>query len=118
MIEAAASASEATNLLPRFVARIVDVLRPSQVWLFGRRRPTGSLHFTSSFATTYRYPSPTGKRKEGPSNDEVLVWIMTITKLTAEARRALLTASRTHRELVEVELSASRSAFPSCPSTG
>lgn len=40
----------------------------------------------SSYATAFRYPSPTGKRKGGPSHDEVLVWIQTIASLTAEAR--------------------------------
>ena len=40
----------------------------------------------SAFATSYRYPSPMGKRKGGPSSDEVLVWIKTIAGLSAEAR--------------------------------
>lgn len=40
----------------------------------------------SAYATTYRYPSPTGKRKGGPSSNEVLVWIKTITGLIADAR--------------------------------
>ena len=44
----------------------------------------------SAYATTYRYPSPTGKRKGGPSNDEVLVWINTIAGLNLEARASLL----------------------------
>ena len=44
----------------------------------------------SAYATTYRYPSPTGKRKGGPSNDEMVVWIKTIAGLTSDARAALL----------------------------
>jgi len=42
----------------------------------------------SSYATTYRYPSPMGKRKGGPSNDEALVWLKTIAALMDEARAA------------------------------
>jgi HEPN domain-containing protein len=44
----------------------------------------------SSYATSYRYPSPGGKRKGGPSSDEVLVWIKTIAGLGAEARAVLV----------------------------
>ena len=44
----------------------------------------------SAYATTYRYPSPMGKRKGGPSNDEVVVWIKAIAGLNLEARAALL----------------------------
>lgn len=40
----------------------------------------------SSYATTYCYPSPIGRRKTGPSSDEVLVWIKTIAGLRTEAR--------------------------------
>jgi HEPN domain-containing protein len=40
----------------------------------------------SAYATAYRYPSPTGKRKGGPSGDEVLGWIKTIAEATADAR--------------------------------
>ncbi|HEX4420187.1 MAG TPA: hypothetical protein VH165_19865 [Kofleriaceae bacterium] len=43
-------------------------------------------------ATAYRYPSPTGKRKGGPSHDEVSVWLTTIAGMSAEAR-ALVAAS-------------------------
>jgi HEPN domain-containing protein len=44
----------------------------------------------SAYATTYRYPSPMGKRKGGPNNDEVIVWIKAIAGLNLEARAALL----------------------------
>ena len=40
----------------------------------------------SVYATTFRYPSPSGKRKDGLSSDEVLGWIRTIAALCAEAR--------------------------------
>jgi HEPN domain-containing protein len=40
----------------------------------------------SGYATSSRYPSTTGKRKDGPGSDEVLVWIKTIAGLCAEAR--------------------------------
>jgi hypothetical protein len=51
----------------------------------------------SAYATTYRYPSPTGKRKGGPSNDEMIVWIKTIAGLNLEARAALLKSAAPHR---------------------
>jgi HEPN domain-containing protein len=43
----------------------------------------------SVYATTFRYPSPTGRRKDGPSSDEVRAWIKTISELCAEARTAV-----------------------------
>ena len=43
----------------------------------------------SGYATTYRYPSPMGRRKGGPSHDEALVWIKTIAGLSTEARATL-----------------------------
>jgi HEPN domain-containing protein len=52
----------------------------------------------SAYATTYRYPSPTGKRKGGPSNDEVLVWIKTIAGLTVEARTMLISPAEPGKE--------------------
>jgi hypothetical protein len=48
----------------------------------------------AAYATAYRYPSPTGKRKSGPTNEEVAAWIETITDLTNEARAAFVTSSR------------------------
>lgn len=47
----------------------------------------------AAFATTYRYPSPTGKRKSGPSNAEVLDWVNTISALLTAARAELLLSS-------------------------
>ena len=48
----------------------------------------------SGYATSFRYPSPTGKRKDGPTPDEVNGWIQTIGELIAEAR-ALVGVSTT-----------------------
>jgi len=47
----------------------------------------------SSYATSYRYPSTTGKRKGGPSSDEVHVWIKTIAGLCAEVRELVALVS-------------------------
>ncbi|CAN5917166.1 hypothetical protein BH11MYX2_BH11MYX2_38380 [soil metagenome] len=66
------------------IEALVDELPADDPW----RSKLRILEPLSAFATAYRYPSQTGKRKGAPSNDEVLVWIRTITGLTAEARRA------------------------------
>jgi HEPN domain-containing protein len=44
------------------------------------------LEALSGYATSFRYPSPTGKRKDGPGHDEVLGWIQAIGALITEAR--------------------------------
>ena len=62
------------------IEALVDELPTDDPW---RAKPR------AAYATTYRYPSPTGKRKCGPTNEEVLVWIKTIAGLTAEARDAV-----------------------------
>lgn len=49
------------------------------------------LESLSSYATSYRYPSPSGRRKDAPRGDEVLVWIKTIAGLSAEARAMFVT---------------------------
>jgi hypothetical protein len=64
----------------------VDELPHNDPW----RAKLRVLEPLSAYATTYRYPSPTGKRKGGPSADEVLVWVKTITELNAEARASAL----------------------------
>lgn len=51
----------------------------------------------AAYATTYRYPSPTGKRKSGPANDDVLAWIETIAGLTIEARAAFVDSASAER---------------------
>jgi len=62
----------------------IDELPADDAW----RTKLRVLEPLAAYATTYRYPSPTGKRKSGPANDEVLVWIDTITRLSVEARTA------------------------------
>ena len=44
----------------------------------------------SSFATSYRYPSPAGKLKPAPAAKDLQVWIDTIAALIVEARADLL----------------------------
>jgi HEPN domain-containing protein len=61
---------------------LVDELPHDDVW----HAKLTILEPLSIYATSYRYPSPMGKRKSGPSHDEALVWIKTIAGLTAEAR--------------------------------
>jgi len=61
---------------------LINELSPDDAW----RPKLAVLEPLSSYATTYRYPSPMGRRKTGPSSDEVLVWIETIAGLRAEAR--------------------------------
>ncbi|HEX3476793.1 MAG TPA: HEPN domain-containing protein [Kofleriaceae bacterium] len=65
---------------------LVDELPQDDPW----RVKLHALEPLSAYATTYRYPSPTGKRKGGPSADEVLVWVKTIAGLNLEARAALM----------------------------
>jgi hypothetical protein len=48
-----------------------------------------ALEALSGYATSFRYPSPTGKRKDAPGRDEVLGWLQTIGGLIAEARSVL-----------------------------
>lgn len=49
--------------------------------------PLGSL---SVYATAFRYPSPTGKRKPGPGASELNQWMEKIAALVLEARASLL----------------------------
>ena len=66
---------------------LVDELSEADPW----RAKLRVLEPLSSFATTYRYPSPTGKRKGGPDEVEVRAWIITIGGLCADAHTTLLT---------------------------
>ena len=61
---------------------LVDELPASDPW----RAKLSVLDPLASYATTYRYPSPTGKRKAGPTSDEIQVWLVTIAALAADAR--------------------------------
>lgn len=67
------------------IEALVDELSADDEW----RTKLRVLEPLAAYATAYRYPSPTGKRKGGPSNDEVLAWIKTITELNVEARTML-----------------------------
>jgi HEPN domain-containing protein len=71
------------------IEALVDELQADDPW----RMKLRVLEPLSAYATSYRYPSPTGKRKGGPSNDEVDAWIKAIVGLTDEARAELVTAS-------------------------
>jgi HEPN domain-containing protein len=64
------------------IEALIDELPADDPW----RAKLRILEPLAAYATTYRYPSPTGKRKSGPSNDEVLTWIVTIATLSNEAR--------------------------------
>jgi HEPN domain-containing protein len=64
------------------IARLLEELAPEDAW----RRKLAVLEPLSGYATTFRYPSPSGNRKTGPSADETLIWIKTIAGLLAEAR--------------------------------
>lgn len=67
---------------------LVDELPHGDPW----RTKLRVLEPLSAYATTYRYPSPTGKRKGGPNSDDVRVWMQTIAALCAEARATLMKA--------------------------
>ena len=71
------------------IALLLADLPPDDPW----RAKLGVLEPLSGYATTYRYPSPMGKRKGGPSHDEALVWIKTISGLSAEVRARFATAT-------------------------
>ena len=64
------------------IEALVDELPADDPWRIELR----ILEPLSAYATTYRYPSPTGKRRAGPSNEEVFAWIKTIAGLAAKAR--------------------------------
>ena len=72
------------------IEALVDELAADDPW----RTKLRVLEPLAVYATTYRYPSPTGKRKGGPGNDEVVVWIKTISELTVEARAGFVTTGK------------------------
>jgi HEPN domain-containing protein len=61
---------------------LVDEIPEGDVW----HAKLTVLEPLAEYATSYRYPSSSGRRKGGPSNDEILIWIKTIAGLCAEAR--------------------------------
>jgi HEPN domain-containing protein len=68
------------------IARLLEELPPDDAW----RTKLGILAPLTNYATTFRYPSPTGKRKDGLGSDEVVAWIKTIAALCVEARGLLV----------------------------
>jgi HEPN domain-containing protein len=64
------------------IARLLDDLPHDDPW----RTKLAILEPLSSYATSFRYPSPIGERNGSPTRDEVFVWIKTIAALTADAR--------------------------------
>jgi HEPN domain-containing protein len=71
------------------VAALIDELAASDAWRV-RLLPLAPL---SAYATAYRYPSPTGKRKAGPIAGELRAWLDRLRPLAAEARSSLLAQS-------------------------
>ncbi|RLB55697.1 MAG: hypothetical protein DRJ42_05510 [Deltaproteobacteria bacterium] len=53
------------------------------------REKLAKLDGLSAYATTYRYPTPSGKRKAGPQRDEILAWVDKIALLSREFRARL-----------------------------
>lgn len=68
------------------IEALVDELPSDDLW----RTKLRILEPLAAYATAYRYPSPTGKRKDGPRSDEVLAWIDSISHLAVEVRSELL----------------------------
>jgi HEPN domain-containing protein len=64
------------------IEHLIGELPPDDAW----RTKLIVLEPLASYATSYRYPSSTGRRKVDPSHDEVLVWVKAIAGLSAEAR--------------------------------
>ena len=68
------------------IEALVEELPADDAW----RAKLLPLEAASAFATTYRYPAPSGRRKPEPPRDELLEWIRRIEALTDEARTDLL----------------------------
>lgn len=64
---------------------LTGMLDPSDAW-FALLEP---LDRFTPYATTYRYPSPTGRLKQGPDPKNVLDDVDDIDRLLAHARREL-----------------------------
>jgi HEPN domain-containing protein len=67
------------------ILALVEELPSDDVW----RAKLSPLGVLSAYATTFRYPSPAGKRKPGLSSQEVLEWIETIGALVVDVRAFL-----------------------------
>jgi HEPN domain-containing protein len=64
------------------IAFLLEELPTDDAW----RAKLAVLEPLSSYATSYRYPSPIGKRKPGLDHEQVVVWTTTIAGLIIEAR--------------------------------
>jgi hypothetical protein len=71
------------------ILALVEELPSDDAW----RAKLSPLGVLSAYATTFRYPSPAGKRKPGLSSKEVLEWIATIGALVVDVRAVLATKS-------------------------
>lgn len=67
------------------ILALVDELAPDDAW----REKLSALGVLSAYATTFRYPSPTGRRKPGLTGKEVLAWSEKIGALVVELRAVL-----------------------------
>lgn len=67
------------------IAVLVDELSDDDEWKTRLR----ALAPLSQFSTTYRYPSPTGRRTPAPATDDLQMWIERITALVEAARADL-----------------------------
>lgn len=67
------------------ILALIDGFPTDDVW----RVKLSALGVLSAYATTFRYPSATGKRKPGLTRKEVLEWIEKIHALVVELRAVL-----------------------------
>ena len=69
------------------ILALIEELPSDDAW----RTKLSPLRVLSAYATTFRYPSPAGKRKPGLTSKEVLEWIETIGALVVDVRSLLAT---------------------------
>lgn len=69
------------------ILALVEELPADDAW----RARLSNLRVLSAYATTFRYPSPAGKRKPGLGSKEVHEWIETIGALVIDLRALLAT---------------------------
>ncbi len=67
------------------IEMLVDELPKDDPW----RAKLAVFEPLSAYATTYRYPTPGGKRKPGPNDVEVLAWVEKIHDVAVELRAGL-----------------------------
>lgn len=69
------------------IRALIEELPADDAW----RAKLSPLGVLSAYATTFRYPSPAGKRKPGLSQQETLEWTETMSALVAELRVIIAT---------------------------